>query len=517
MSSNLRIGGLASGLDIDQMVSDLMKVQRMKVDKIKQNKQIAEWQRDDYRDINNSLRSLRDNVFNMKLQGTYLVKKASSSNESIVKATATSSAVPGNYTLKVISLASTAKLNSSEDVAFNKDATNLKDQLSLSYGGIIKFKVNGSKEIEVDVDNETIDSLISKINAAKMSDDKTSAGVTAFFDKTINRMFVFSSSTGANQKIDFDAVAGFETQINELFGDKLKLDKNGDPVDGFDWGSEVTGTNAEFVFNGVTVTTQTSNQFSLAGINFTLTGTSTTETVNINVTNDTDAVFNSIKSFIDIYNATLDKINSKLSEERYRDYLPLTDEQREQLSDDQEKKWEEKAKSGLLKNDSLLSGIVSKMRSTMTSLVSGVSNSKYDTLAEIGIKTLSYSEKGKLYIDETKLKEALAADPKAVMELFTNSSDTYSNKGLAVRLYDELTNAINTIKDKAGSSSGYSLVDNSILGKKISGLDKEIASWQDRLKTIENSYWKKFTALEKAINQMNSQSAWLAQQFGGKA
>ncbi|MCL5780242.1 MAG: flagellar hook-associated protein 2 [Firmicutes bacterium] len=514
MSSNLRIGGLASGMDIDTIVADLMKAQRLRVDKIKQTRQIAEWQRNDYRDINNALRSLRDNVFNMKLQGNYLVKKASSSNESIAKAAATSLAVAGNYTLKVTSLAGTAKLNSSEDVAFNKDAANLKNQLSLTSAGIIKFKVNGSKEIEIDVDNETIDSLISKINTAKMSDDKTSAGVTAFFDKTINRMFVFSNSTGADKKIDFDAVAGFETQIDELFT-KLKLDKNGIPGDGFDWGSEVRGTNAEFVFNGVTVTTQTTNQFSLAGINFTLTGTSTTETVNINVTNDTDTVFNSIKTFIDLYNTTIDKINSKLSEERYRDYLPLTDEQREKLSDDQEKKWEEKAKSGLLKNDFFLSGAVSKMRTTMSSLVSGVSNSKYDTLAEIGIKTLDYSEKGKLYIDETKLKEALAADPKAVMDLFTNSSDTYSNKGLAVRLYDDLTNTMNTITDKAGSASSYSLVDNSILGKRISGLDKEIDKWEDRLIEIEDRYWRQFTAMETALNKMNSQSAWLAQQFGG--
>ncbi|CCO09153.1 flagellar hook-associated protein 2 [Desulforamulus hydrothermalis] len=511
MGSNLRIGGLATGLDIDQMVSDLMKVQRLKVDKIKQKKQIAEWQREDYRDINNSLRALRDNVFTMKLQGTYLVKKAASSNESIVKATATSAAVPGNYTLQVTALASAATMNSTAEVAFNKEAATLKEQLGLTGSGAFKFTVNGSQEIEINPDSDTIDSLVAKINGAKLPDGKTGAGVTAFFDKTVNRMFVFSNRTGAEQKINFTAVDGFADQVYELLGDKLKLDSDGDPANGID---EAGGTNASFVFNGTTITGQSANQFTLAGINFNLTGASPGETVNITVAHDTEAVFNAVKSFVDLYNSTLEKINTKLSEEKYKDYLPLTDDQREQLSDEQEKKWEEKAKSGLLKNDTVLSGIVSKLRNAVSTSVSGVSNSNYDTLAEIGIKTLSYTEKGKLYLDESKLKEAITANPEAVLQLFTNNSDTYSNKGLAVRLYDELTAAINTITNKAGAASGYSLVDNSVLGKQISSLDKEIDTWEDRLEEIEDRYWKKFTALETAINKMNSQSAWLAQQFG---
>ncbi|GAB6158036.1 flagellar hook-associated protein 2 [Desulfotomaculum varum] len=511
MGTNLRIGGLATGLDIDQMVSDLMKVQRMKVDKIKQKKQIAEWQREDYRDINNSLRALRDNVFNMKLQGTYLVKKALSSNERIVKATATATAVPGNYTLQVTSLASAATMNSNSEVAFNQGAATLKEQLGLTGGGPFKFTVNGSQEIEINPDSDTIDSLVAKINRAKLADGKTGAGVTAFFDKTVNRMFVFSNRTGAEQKINFTAADGFADQVYELLGDKLKLDGDGDPLNGID---EAVGNNAAFVFNGTPVTSQSGNQFTLAGINFNLTGASPGETVNITVAHDTEAVFNAIKGFVDLYNSTLEKINGKLSEEKYRDYLPLTDDQREQLSDEQEKKWEEKARSGLLKNDMLLSGLVNKLRTALTSAVAGVADTKFDSLAEIGIKTLSYTEKGKLYIDESKLKEAITANPEAVLQLFTNNSDTYSNQGLAVRLYDELTAGLNRLKDKAGSASGYSLVDSSALGKQISSLDKEIAAWQDKLKTIENNYWKKFTALEKAINQMNSQSAWLAQQFG---
>lgn len=522
MSSNLRIGGLASGMDIDQIVSDLMKVQRMKVDKIKQDKQIAQWQREDYRDLNNSLRALRDNVFNMKLQGTFLAKKTTSSNEGIVKVTASNSAVEGIYTMKVTELASSAKLNSSGDVAFNENATNLKSQLSLTSTGTIKFKINGSADVEINVDTESIDTLVSKINNAKMSDGKTSAGVNAFFDKTLKRMFIFSTATGVEGKIDIDAVNGFETAVAELFGSDgtgtygLKLDKNNDPADGFDWSTAVTGSNAKFEFNGQSFEQKT-NQFSLAGINFILTGKSTTETVNISVTKDTDAVYNSIKAFVDLYNTTIDKVNKELSEERYRDYLPLTDEQREQLSDEQEKQWEEKARSGILKNDTLLSSAVYKMRATMSTVVPEISNTNYDSLSEIGITTGDYSEKGKLYINETKLKDALSKDINAVMELFTKSSDDYNQKGIAVRLYDDLTSYMKTLTDKAGSDSDFGEYDDSFLGKRIDGLNDDIDMWEDRLGEIEDRYWRQFTAMEQAIQRMNTQSAWLAQQFGGNS
>lgn len=514
MSSTTRIFGLSgSGLDIDQIVSDLMAVQRIKQDRIKQNKTITEWQRSDYRDINNSLRALRDNVFNMKLQGTYLTKKATSSNEGIVRVTVTGAAVAGSNTIKVTALAANARLNSSDAVAFDASRANLHDQLGLTNTDPIKFTVNGSQEITIDPNTDTIDSLVSKINSAKKTvviDGKStevSAGVTASFDKTLKRMFISSTATGAAATIDFDNVSN----ANELFTN-LKLDGNPDPgiTDPF---APVTGTDAEFELNGMPLT-QSSNQFSIAGVNYTLTGTSTTETVNITITHDTDAVYNSIKSFIDLYNSTIDKINKKVAEERYKDYLPLTDDQRSALTENQQEQWEEKAKSGLLRNDSLLKGIVDKMRFAVSSIVSNA-DPKYNSLADIGITAGEYYEKGMLYIDEEKLRGAIAANPQGVMDLFTKTSDVTGERGLAVRLYDEITKGINQIIDKAGSENSFSLVDNSALGKRISEYDKQIKEWDRKLLEMEDRYYKQYTALETALSRMNSQSAWLSQQLGG--
>jgi len=495
MSSITRVFGLSgSGLDVDSIVSDLMKVERAKQDKLKQNKTIAEWQRSDYRDMNNALRALRDNVSSLRLQGTYLVKKATSTNEGIVKVSATNSAVAGTYTMKVTALATNARLNSSDEVSFDASKTNLYDQLGLTSTDPIKFTVNGSDEISIDPSTDTIDTLVSKINAA-------GAGVTAFFDKTLNRMFISSTATGAGATIDFDNVSN----ATELFT-KLKLG-GADPF------AAVNGTDASFELNGVSLT-QASNQFTIGGVKYTLTGISSTETVNITVSRDTDAIYNAIKSFVDLYNTTIDKINQKISETRYKDYLPLTDDEREQLTEAQQEAWEEKAKSGLLRNDSLLRGILSDMRSTLSSVVSNL-DAKYDSLADIGITTGEYYEKGKLYIDETKLKEAISADPQAVMDLFTKSSDVTNEKGLAVRLYNDLNNGIKQITNKAGSESSYSLVDNSTLGKKISDYSKKISEWDERLEEIEERYYEKYAALETALSKMYSQSSWLSQMLGG--
>ncbi len=511
ISSTTRYFGLSgSGLDIDQMVSDLTKAQRIKQDKIKQNKTIAEWQRSYYREINNSLRSLRDTVFTMKLQGTYQAKTATSSNEAIVKVSATSSSVVGTQEIKVTSLAGNARLNSYEAVSFDSTKTNLSEQLGLSGAGSVVFTINGSEEISIDTSTDTIDTLVSQINKAKKTvvvdgvSTEVSAGVTAVFDKNLNRMFISSTSTGAAAAIDFDDVSG----AAELFG-SLKLD--GNPEAGItDPFAAISGTDAVFEFNG-TLLNQSANQFTIAGISYTLTGVST-ETVQVNTRTDVDTIYNSIKTFVDLYNTTIDKINSKISEERDSDYLPLTDEERESLTDDQEKQWEEKAKTGILRSDTLLGRITTSMRSALSSVVDGT-GSDYSILASIGITTGDYSEKGKLYIDETKLKEAISDDPAAISDLFSKSSDESGEKGLAVRLYESLNSGIDQLIDKAGSESSGSTYDNSYMGKKITDFSKQISNWDTRLINLEDRYYKQFTAMETALNMLNQQSQWLSMQF----
>lgn len=103
----VRIGGLASGMDIDQLVSDLMKAERMPLDKLKQKKQVLEWRRDDYRAMNALLLDFRSELTQMKLTTRYRTRLTTSSNEAMVSATASAAASQASYSIsKVTKLAS---------------------------------------------------------------------------------------------------------------------------------------------------------------------------------------------------------------------------------------------------------------------------------------------------------------------------------------------------------------------------------------------------------------------------
>jgi len=245
-------------------------------------------------------------------------------------------------------------------------------------------------------------------------------------------------------------------------------------------------------------------------------------TSTITVQRDTDAIYNSIKSFIDQYNSTIDTIHKELSEERYSDYLPLTEEQKEKLSEKQQELWEEKSKSGMLRNDQYLYGVTSRIREKMGSVLTGVStvmvegkSVTHNSLASIGIVTGLYTDKGKLQLKNNgeNLRKAIENDPEGVEQLFTRQSDIASERGIAQRLYDELDNDFKEIVKKAGAESIYNLYDDSYLGETINRYAKQIETVEDRLDEIEDRYYKQYAALEKALNQLNSQSNWLAQQF----
>ena len=130
-----------------------------------------------------------------------------------------------------------------------------------------------------------------------------------------------------------------------------------------------------------------------------------------------------ITDFVDLYNETIAEINGKLMEPYYRDFPPLTDKQKEAMSEREIELWEEKAKSGMLRNDTMLSGILSRCVWPFR-LRGGGNRGEYNSLHTIGITTGLWHERGNLHVNETKLREALAKDPESVMALFGQKSES---------------------------------------------------------------------------------------------
>ncbi|CAM5797181.1 MULTISPECIES: flagellar hook-associated protein 2 [Brevibacillus] len=511
--STMRISGLASGMDTEQMVKDLMKVRRAPLDKLLQKKQQEEWRRDSYREINAMFLDLKNKMFDMKLKGTYSKYKVTSSNESVVSAKAVNTGTNITSQMKVSSLAEISSQKSTDDLSADPNKkidpnAKLIDEINNgkfknadfgtqaadgTYSFTLEvFQPDGTMSkpttFTFDPKTESLNDVLKKVNASGL-------GVTMFYDASSDKISMATNHTGDNKNGSEIIVGGnFLTKALSL------TDAN-------------TGKNAQFTINGLD-TERTSNTFTINGMEYTL---KSPGDATVSTATDVDGIYDTIKGFVDKYNEIIEKVNSKLVEKQYRDYTPLLAEQKEEMSEKQIELWEEKAKSGLMRSDTILSSALSDMRRALYTPVAGVSDPKFDTLFEIGITTKSYEENGKLHIDEKKLREAISQNGSKVVELFTKTPNTdpatFEDLGIATRLYNSLNASMEKITEKAGSNAYQ--VDNSVIGKGLVRLNKDINNWEKRLKEIEARYWKQFTAMEQAIQKANSQSGWLAQQFGG--
>lgn len=484
--SLMRIGGLGTGFDTHSMIDQLMKAERMPLDKLKQNKQIWEWKKEDYRTINSSLLSFRHRAFDMRLSNRFLLKTAVSSSSDAVTASPSGKALDGTYLVNVKQLATKSFANSTGNLSFiPEDKINLTSTLdSISnkfsnnnFGN--SFTINGVN-FAIDPSRDSLGSIMERIN-------NSNAGVHMFYDRTEDKIFLSSKETGS----------GSISLSGTFLTETLKIDLN-DPA------NTKTGKDAVVEINGYEIT-RSSNTFTFGDLTYNLKNV-TSGTITIEVKQDTDTIFNNIKGFIDDYNNLLNSLNRKLSEERFRDYLPLTDEKREQLSEKEIEKWETMAKSGLLRNDQLLSRLTSRMRTVMGGFYSSF---EIKSLSAIGIQTAGYQDRGALYIDENKLRRVIQENPEGLYQLFGN--DSSGNQGLSRKLYDVIDATMKEISSHAGQSTAS--FDQSFIGRTVRRIDDRILSMEDRLLRIEDRYWRQFTAMEKALSALNEQSMWLSQQL----
>ena len=514
MSNTIRFTGLASGFDTETMIQQLMKAERMKVDTVFQKKVWAEWQRDSYREVNSQLLEFRNLASNMRLQGSFMAKKVTSSNNDVATAKSTGSAANFSYELEVKQLATNGYAKSTESIKvqaldINGDPmmengepvmvfnTQSKEFLASAAGLTSEnptkvFTING-KDFTVD-NTKSLDSLLKEINSANI-------GVSAFYDEVSGKVSISSMVPGKGQ-MQIDDTDGFLADVLKF---KDIEDEDGNVTEAW----YTAGEDAKFILNGLE-TSRSSNTFTINGVEFALKAEGTTT---VSSATDTDKVFDMIKGFVDKYNELITKTNATLSEKRYRDYPPLTDEQRKDMSESEVKLWEEKAKSGQLRGDSMVSSALSSMRMIMGSAVQGLGEGALATLSSIGIATASYEdggllENGFLHIDEEKLREALEEKPQEVIDLFTKQSDDASEQGIATRLYESVNSTISRLTEKAGSSA-YK-VDNSLMSKEIKRIEDELQRFEDRMLMVEERYWKQFTAMEKALANMQNQGNSIA-------
>ncbi|WML54743.1 flagellar hook-associated protein 2 [Neobacillus sp. PS3-12] len=514
-SGLMRVNGMASGMDIDGMVSKLMKAEALPLDKMKQNQQLLQWKRDDYRDMNTSLSDLDTTIFDgIMMNSTFNKKTVTSSDSNYVTATALNSANNTSTQIEVSNLATAATWKSSGTIGTlgGSDKT-----LTFS---VADPRSSTPRDVTISISGtDTIDDIIQKFNNSKLDMTAMKGSIKDSKGNYVDNTIVLSNNkTGSGSSIipKDQQTADFMTNLGFTINSSTDLNTQ---VTTYSFPTSTAGDDAIVSINGYEMK-ESSNNFTVNGINYTIKN-KTTAPVTVSTATDVDTIYNSIKGFVDKYNDVIKKVNDKISEKRERDFPPLTDDQRASMNDTQISQWEAKAKSGMLSNDSILSSGLSKMRQDLYSPVTGSSvTTGYTQLSQIGITTSSdYSDNGKLVIDETKLRQAIQDNPQAIYQLFNSgvrSNDasgnyTYETEGLAKRLRDTIANASSQVTTIAGQAN---YTNNQFdIGKQLTDISTQITDFQSKLTDIENRYYSQFSAMEQAMQQANNQASYISQNF----
>lgn len=499
----MRIGGLATGMDTESIIKNMMEANRIPLSKITQKKQIVEWQLNNYRSINLDLKKFDDNLFsNMIMSDAFRQKNVDVSSPSVLGVKNVNSTGDFSGTVTVEQLAKNSTMQGGKvDALEGKALTSTLAELGfVTEGGTTSITINaigtdgkmpapnedGTKGVTLEFKStDSLQSVLNRINKE--------TGVTAFYDSKDGRIGVSSKNGGALGEKEK------EIEISGDLSDKLALTN-----------AEVAkGQNAIFNFNGMEME-RSSNTFEINGFEFTLKAVSDAE-VTFSSAPDTDKIVDNVVKFVDEYNKLIESLNDKIREPKYRDFHPLSAEEKADMKEKEIELWEEKAMSGTLRNDPIISSMLSQMR---TALMGSVDGDDGQTLKSIGITTSkNYLENGKLVIDEEALRKAITEDPEKVHQLFSKNGDTVEEQGFARRLRGIVQETETKITDRAGKASSTN--DNFTLGKSLIDMDKQIIRFEDRLKMTENRLWKQFTAMEVAIQKANAQSASLMNAFGG--
>lgn len=557
----IRLSGINSGLDTDAIVKELVSAYSLKTEKYEKQKTTLEWKQDAWKNLNTKIYGFYTNVSNMRYSSAYSLKKATVSDATKATVTATTDSVTGTQTLNILETAQASYLTGNY---LGEDVTNASTLKDLGYKGgatTIKLKTAGMKdgeEIEIKIDaNTKISDVLNKFGEV---------GVNANFDAANGRIFLSAKESGA--AADFELVAEDENSYealkslgllskeneashikrqasayNKLYAEytnatgdeKAELLKKlneystevkkvaagqmeaEDAVDDEKLATKIKGQDAVITLNGVEYTSST-NLFNINGLTIeanAVTGEGSKNAITINTSTDTQGIYDKIKDFLTEYNNLINEITKLYNAESAKDYEPLTDEEREAMSDEQIEKWEGKIKSALLRRDNTLGNIMNAMTNAMSQSYE-VGGQKF-SLSSFGISTLGFlnaaeNEQNAYHIDgdeddentsgkKDKLMAAIQENPDQVMDFM---------KQLTSNLYTSIDEKMKS----TSLSSAYKIYNDKELDREMTDIEKLLAKWEDKIAEQEDSYFKKFSQMEVALSKLQNQTNALSGLLG---
>lgn len=535
----IRITGLNSGLDTEAIISELVSAYRTKEEKYQKAQTKLSWKQDAWKDLNIKVRSLYDNISNLRFTSAWTMKKTTVSDSTKATVTAAGSCVNGTQTLKIKQLAKGTYItggeisNTSAGTA-PTSATKLSELGYTGSGGDIQVKDSSGNVVKtVSVTgNTTIKDLVSALNGA--GDTKAS------FDATNKRIFMTSNKTGEQNAFSLDG----DADILKTVG----LSKEGGA-------SIVDAQDSEIELNGAKFTSA-NNTYTVNGLTIDCLAETGNSEISITTSVDTQSMYDQVKSFLSQYNSLMKEMYSLYNADSAKGYEPLTDSEKDQMTDTEVEKWEEKIKAALLRRDDTLDGIMSTMKNAMSTsyyiyngnavtydsdkqyykcngnaiknsdgsyvtsasqlkLWASENGAKKYSLSSFGIKTEAYatmtanSSQDAYHIDGDADDSVSKNNSDVLMNMLSSDPDTVSSfmKQLTSGLYSAIDTKMKSVK---GLSSSYTIYNDIEMAREYSDYTDTISKWEDKLTDLEDSYYKKFAAMESALASLQSQSSSLS-------
>lgn len=334
-------------------------------------------------------------------------------------------------------------------------------------------------------------------------------GVNANFDEKQGRFFITSTESG--EAYDFELTSDDAGALAKLGLDSASSTK-------------VDAQDAIVVYNGATFQ-QSSNNFSLNGLNFTVNDVTIKtdadgneiddEPIRLTVSTDTDAIYNAVKDFVKEYNSLIDEMNKLYRADQAKGYEPLTSEEKQALSDKEVEEWEKKIKDSLLRQDDKVNSLLTNMRSTLGKSINYTNSdgiTKRYSLSSFGITTGKWNEYGKLHIAgdsedaeyadmDDKLRAAIEDNPDALIATLSGiGKDLYSNMQKAMKA--------------TNYSSPQTFYDDVTLKDQIKDYDSKIKKLQEKYNAAEDRYYKQFAKMEAAMAKVQANGSSISGLFG---
>lgn len=496
----MRVTGMMSGLDTESIIQELVSAKQTKVDDTKKKQTKLQWKQDIWKELNTKIKSLQTkHLSNMRFASSFTKKTTKVSDSSVANVITGDNAVNAVQELQIGKLAKTAYLTGAklerEDGTSATALTKLSDLKGgdALTGSTITFTRNGKTEQLTFDEDATISDVLTQLK---------NQGLNANFDEKTQRIFVSAKESGAEN--DF-TLGGSGELLNALgLSDAAGANK-------------IDGQDASIILNGAEFTSS-SNVFEINGLTITaLQETEPGKSVTVTTENDTEGIYDMIKNFLKDYNELINEMDKLYNADSAKDYEPLTDDEKYEMSEKEIEDWENKIKDSLLRRDSSLSSVSSAFKEIMLSGVEVGGKTMY--LSDFGINTLGYfeaadNEKNAYHIDGDADDDNTSANTDKLSAMITNDPDTVVNffVGLSRNLYAKMDEMSKSVK---GYRSYGNFYDDEKMKSDYEDYTTKINDLEDKLNDYEDRLYSQFAAMETALAKMQSNSSAVTSLLGG--